>query len=432
MPDYRQKRILVSWYADPRYIPPFVLSDRQVTVGTKSFPDQPAMMFAAFTPPGPHDLKAAVDAARIEGPFDAVVVWADASGLNLPLNLDAFNCPKVLCVGDTQHLKAPLKTMIGYAREARYDFIVSSHNRQHLHWFAEAGFAKTAWLPGLKVRHTPRPFNTSRKPVIAFVGNATEYHARRTRLLEALARAGVPVHATRAPREASADIFASSLASFNASLNGDLNLRVFEILSSGGCLFTDRLSLESGLSLLLEESKEFIGYDAIEECVAQARFLLRYPKLALDIAQAGRRAFTERMLPEQRANQLLSWVFAEHLDELFRAPCPNRGEADAPFAMRLHVYETLQELHRVVEEPKILFWNGLSEAYVRDALDLKRLKIFAGSFNNQPVCWNTMAVRKRCTPVERAQLEATHWDCILAPKGAPPPASIRSRHALAV
>ena len=112
------KRILVSWYADPRYIPPFVLSENQVTVGPKSFPDQPPMMFSAWTPQGVHDLKAALDAARISGSFDAVVVWADASGINLPLNLGAFDCPKVLCVGDTQHLKAPLSTMIEYSPAA--------------------------------------------------------------------------------------------------------------------------------------------------------------------------------------------------------------------------------------------------------------------------------------------------------------------------
>src|SRR5215470_6234038 len=164
-----QKRILVSWYADPRYIPPFVLSENQVTVGPKSFPDQPLSMFSAWTPAGRHDLRAALDAAGIAGSFDAIVVWADASGMNFPLNLDAFGCPTILCAGDTHHLQMPLRRVIEYARSVGYNFIVSSHNRHHLHWFSNAGFKNVAWLPGLKVKHTPRILSRARQPLISFV-----------------------------------------------------------------------------------------------------------------------------------------------------------------------------------------------------------------------------------------------------------------------
>lgn len=430
---HKQKRILVSWYADPRYIPPFVLSDRQVTVGPKSFADQPAMMFSAWTPAGAHDLKGALDAAGIPTEFDAVVVWADASGVNLPLNLVAFGCPTVLCAGDTQHLKTPLNAMIEYAKRARYDFIVSSHNRHHLHWFVEAGFKNCAWLPGLKVRHTPRPFAASRNPVVAFVGNATEYHARRTRLIAALARAAVPIHSMRAPREASADIFASSRASFNASLNGDLNLRVFEILSSGGCLFTDRLTPESGLSLILDEGKEFIGYDNVEDCVEQARFILRNPKVALDVARAGNRAFAQKMTPEQRANELLAWVFDGRLDALYRVgEASSLSDSSSLLHSRIRAYEELQEIHRVLEKPKVLFASGIPEAYLRDALDLKRLNISIGDFAVDAAPSKDPAIWKRCSIAGRPRMETTNWDCIVVSKGTPIPPSIPCCHTVAV
>jgi hypothetical protein len=57
---------------------------------------------------------------------------------------------------------------------------------------------------------------------------------------------GLPLAATTGSREATADVYAESLACFNASLNGDLNFRVFEVLSAGGCLLTDRLAPEAG------------------------------------------------------------------------------------------------------------------------------------------------------------------------------------------
>lgn len=167
-----------------------------------------------------------------------------------------------------------------------------------MHWFAEAGFANVAWLRGLKVRHLPRPFQESRSAHLAFVGKAGELHPRRKRLLHELDREGIPLVAVSAPREYSADLYASSLIAFNVSLNGDLNLRVFEILSAGGCLLTDRLSRQSGLDAILRE-KDYLGYDSLDECVSTARFLLSKLKSAVEIARAGHRAFVASILPDR-------------------------------------------------------------------------------------------------------------------------------------
>jgi len=225
---HRHKRILVSWYTNPIYIPPFTLSDRQVTVGPQFRPEQPLMMYAGWTPIGRYDLKEALQAARLPIDYDAIVVWADARNSNLPMNLDAFGCPKILCVGDTHHMTTPLDAMLSYAIDARYDFVLSSCNRHHLHWFTEAGFANVAWFPGLPVRHLPRAIPSSRKAMVAFIGGASEFHPRRRRLLAELERQQIPLSTGVALRESSADVYASSAVSFNASLNGDLNLRVFD------------------------------------------------------------------------------------------------------------------------------------------------------------------------------------------------------------
>ena len=410
---HAQKRILVSWYCDPVYIRPFNLSERQVTVGPKIRPDQPLAMFAGFTPQRRYRLKDALIANGLSTEFDAVVVWADASGENLPLGLDEFDCPKVLCVGDTHHLSSPLKNMIGYAKEAGYDFIVSSHNRQHLHWFKDSGFANVAWLPGLKVRHLPRPFQASRKPCISFFGNVGKYHPRRLRLLQDLNRA-VPVVAARGSREHAADMCASSLVSFNASLNGDLNLRVFETLSAGGCLLTDRLSAQSGLDLILSEGTHFAGYGSVDECREQARFLLAHPDIALKIVQAGHEAFLSSMLPEQRASQLLSWIFDGYLDEMFRCPVLPAADAKASLADRLQVYEDLQDLHRVEEAPRVLFFGDVADAYMLDTLDLSRLRLYRTS---QPASPDTAG---RCEVIDSAEANRIVWHYVVSGQAIPP------------
>jgi glycosyl transferase family 1 len=408
----RAKRVLVSWYGDPRYIPPFVLPAQQITVGPKTFPDQPKLMYSGWTPLGSYDLKEILQSNHLPVDFDAIVVWADASMTNLPLNLDAFGCPKLLCVGDTHHFDSPLTKMLSYAITAKYDYVISSHNRHHLHWFAEAGFANVAWLPGLKVRHLPRPFQESRSAHLAFVGKAGELHPRRKRFLRELDREGIPLVAVSGPREYSADLYASSLVAFNASLNGDLNLRVFEILSAGGCLLTDRLSSQSGLDAILQEDKDYIGYDSLDECISTARFLLSNPKRAVEIARAGQHAFVARMLPEQRTNEVMDWIFKGQLDRLFRIPKAHHPTAKGiSLNDRVRVYENLQGLHRTGETPEVLFWGNIPQIYILDSLDLRRLKLFTGD----RVGASALApdIGGRCRAASTHELQSTLWDCVV-------------------
>lgn len=388
MPD---KSILVSWYTDPTVIPPFILSPDQVTVGPKLRPDQPQLMYAGRTPIGVYDLKVALASQGMADRYDLIVVYADPSGMNFPLNLDAFDCPKVLVVGDTHHLKWPLRQMIEYATDAHVDFIVSIYDRQHLRWFGEAGFDRVAWFPGLAVRHVPKPFRTDRKSQVGFVGQISRRHVRRTRLIEELRSSGVPLAAMAGTREVTADVYAESIASFNASLNGDLNLRVFEVLSAGGCLLTDRLAPESGLGLLLDEDTHYFGYDTPEELVEMARYLLQNPEQALAVARAGNAAFVESMLPGRRAADLLAWISEDRLDDLYRVPAQT-GQSDPNVELmdRLRIYETLQQVHLEKERPRVLFDPSVPEIYRSDAADLRRLQVVVASHDAAAGPWDAI------------------------------------------
>jgi hypothetical protein len=367
--------ILVSWYTDPSVIPPFVLAPGQVTIGPKLRSDQPQLMFAGRTPVGVYDLKAALASQGLPTRYDLVVVYADASGMNFPLNLDAFDCPKALVVGDTHHLKSPLRQMIEYARDARFDLVASICNRQHLRWFSAAGFSRVAWFPGLAIRHIPRPFRPERKQQLGFVGQSGSRHVRRARLIELLRSSGVPIAGSTGSRDLTADVYAESVASFNASLNGDFNFRVFEVLSAGGCLLTDRLAPEAGLELLLDEDVHYLAYDTPEELIDKARYLLAQPDRALTLAHAGNAAFVQSMLPAGRAEDFLGWIFQDRLADLYRVP-PQPGASDPAINLmdRLCIYETLQQLHLERERPRVLFDPAVPKIYRADATDLPRLE----------------------------------------------------------
>jgi len=372
-------RILVSWYTRPSYIPPFRLSERQVTIGPSYGDAGEGDVFQAFTPfQEPYDLGEFAERSGIGTDFDALVVWADASRNNMPAGLGAFRCPKVLCVGDTHHLEKPLGTLVRYAKDAGYDHVLSSHNRHHLHWFVSAGIANVAWIPGLKARHLPQP-SQPRLAGIGFVGNAADTHPWRRSLLDALKGAGMNVAAGTAPREEAARLYGQALLGFNCSLNGDLNLRIFEILSGGACLLTDRLALQSGLALILEEDRHFIGYDSAEELVSKARFHLQYPEAALRIGAMGAAHYAAQLAPSRQRDRFCDWVFRGRLDAQYGAawdPRPALAARDgAALTDRIGIYEALQEAHRVRTRIRVLFGPGVPDCHVADAADLRRAEL---------------------------------------------------------
>jgi hypothetical protein len=417
-----QPRILVSWYTNPKYLSPFRLSNAQVNVGPKASPVQPLAPFDGFTPFHQRfDLFEALKSLELPTEYDAIVVTSGADGTNQPCNLDRFDCPKVLCVGDTHHLKAPIRSVIDYASAAGFDFIVCTYNRQHVHWFIEAGFPDVAWLPGL-VPNLSRAWVESRRREVCFFGQVGNFHLRRTHLItEIKSRKLIPFVALRGPAEIGADRYASSAVSLNCSLNGDLNLRVFEVLAAGGCLLTDRLSQQSGLGLLLEEGKDYLGYDSVEECIEQARFLLDHEDIALSISRSGYEKFEAQLKWEQRSEQFLEWIFKGRLDSLFRVTDFPRAGKEPALSERIQLYEVLQELQRTQLSPSVLFMDDVPDIQVLDALDLRHLRITLAERKEGSLS-NSTAIRERCAVMSHSELAARSWDRIVTRDGKLPPA----------
>ena len=89
-------------------------------------------------------------------------------------------------------------------------------------------------------------------------------------------------------------------SSLNGSLNGDLNMRVFEVLSAGGFLLTDRVSQQAGLELLLRSGQDCETYEEAEELFDKLAFYRRSPAAALQIAEQGAATYRRTLLAEGR------------------------------------------------------------------------------------------------------------------------------------
>jgi len=202
----------------------------------------PSRTFAVKAPVGSYDVAEVLRFLPPEQKPDFAVVKADATRRNFPRNLGQLACPKILLVGDTHHLDSPLQNLIGYAKSEPFDFIIFDHTRHHAHWFARAGLKNLHWLPALDYGFLPRELKAAPSRPLTFVGQVGAYHPWRRAVLNEVKSAGLPLELFRAKLQDTADLYADSQITLNVSLNGDLNLRVFEALSAGGFLLTDELT----------------------------------------------------------------------------------------------------------------------------------------------------------------------------------------------
>ncbi|HVT80603.1 MAG TPA: glycosyltransferase, partial [Phycisphaerae bacterium] len=232
-------------------------------------------------------------------------------------NLAGVRCPKVLVVGDTHHIcapgRGPIWRPVSYALAESYDLVIGEFNRHHMHFFREAGI-KAGWVPCF----TLSPFEhgvETKKHDVTFVGQ-TGRHPFRHHVLEQLGAMGVAVGRGSAPRKETALLHAQSRINLNISLNGDLNLRHFEVLAAGGFLLTEKLSPESGLPLLLDEQKHMAVFDNVVQLAEMIRYYLANPALAAEMAAAGHAEYMRFHRPELKVQQMYDMLAGRTPDVL--------------------------------------------------------------------------------------------------------------------
>ncbi len=375
---YRDLRVLYSTVMAPPYANPYPLSDRQVLCGPR-WPDEnrSGRVVSRQTPLGTYDVGGIVERLpRAQRP-EVFFAYVDATGACLPLNTRSLRCPRVALIADVHHRESPIARLLEYLARERFDYHFIVAARQHARWFQAARLPNLyACGAAMLVRPYQGAIRTAaeREPVIAFAGQAGRFHPRRARLLQAMRAAQLPVKAGEMQQAEALELFAGARLSFNCSLNGDLNMRVFEALSAGACLLTDRLCPEAGTDSLFTDGRDLVCFDAAEDLVEKARHYLARPDEAAAIAASGRQAWEARMRPERKVAEIMDLVIggraapALGLDLQRSAP-----PLDDRFGPRLACYQVLQELNRQMEQVRVGFTPGVFD-FETDARDLLRLR----------------------------------------------------------
>ncbi len=336
---------------------------------------------------------------------EIVIVKADATARNFPRGLARFNCPHVLLVGDTHHLTQPLQKLLRYAAEEPFDFIILDHTRHHATWFQEAGFNNVHWLPALDYGYQARAISTAPSHPLTFVGQVGAHHPYRRKVLAQVSAAGLPLEVLTAPLVQTADLYADSRITLNISLNGDLNLRVFEALAAGGFLLTDQLTASSGLPLLFTPGEHLDTWRTPGELIEKIRHYQARPDDIRRIRTAAQNEIVRAHHPRVKLREFYDLVFSGLVNPRYELPPLNKvfnlGGID-PSEVLLPAYEVLQALHQGAERLDV-YCPGEMLTALEVVADLPRMKLLA---------WPALAVEPEASRVPAgitARSEVLWW-----------------------
>ncbi len=325
---------------------------------------------AIAIPDGTFDIRTILKQLSIEFQPDLVSLSARVMTFR-PRGLHTLNCPTVMKLGDTFHLgDGGLSGMIRYCQQLNCDYHWTYQSPQHLHFFAEAGLKNVFWLPASIVLDFYLPTPAEKSYDVIFRGSkSAELHCYRDRVLKSLS---IDVE-TKDYIETLKDYTKAHIV-INASLNGDLNRRVFEVLMAEGFLLTDRIRPQTGLFELFQEGIHFECYGSESELLEKIRFYLAHPEQAAQIAAAGHQQFLNHYLPDSIQQKLYHYIFQHEIESLFQRRQDVRSHSRYKLNMRIKLYELIQELHRLHTTLDILCWRTCPEI-VSDLIDLPRSQL---------------------------------------------------------
>lgn len=251
--------------------------------------------------------------------YPGLYLWVETGGDYYPQNLGALPCPKVCYLVDS-HLC--LDIHLEWAKQFDMVFIAQ---REYLNEFSSRGM-RVYWLPLGCDPEVHRRFDVPKMYPVGFVGGVKD-GSRRETLLKELARQ-FPVHYERCYLEDMARVFSQSQIVFNESVRNDLNMRVFESMSTGTLLLTD-MARNSGQDELFRDGEDYAVYRDSNVCEV-VRFYLENNELREQIAARGQCLVHNAHMYAHRVDDLLEVALNGKPDTFSAAELRERSLAGVP------------------------------------------------------------------------------------------------------
>ena len=316
----------------------------------------------------------------------------------LPYGLSRFKCPKVMKLGDTNHLgNGSLTEMIAYCKELSCDYHWLYQGVQHLHFFIESGLKNVVWLPVSIVIEYVEIGKTVPEYDVVFRGGISSVHWYRSYVMEQLRQSKYNISIETKNYLETLQDYAKSKIIVNCSGGSDFNRRVFEALMTGSFLITDRLSRQSGLFSLLKEGTHFECYGSVDELKRKIDYYLNNDWERDTIASEGHQLFLTMYHPNLIKNKFYNFIFNNSLEPIFKnvehdKRCYFQPENSSPtrylpkshktplllsrdLERRLEIYELIQSIHQINIGIHCLYWRCGDLNFLADILDLPRITV---------------------------------------------------------
>lgn len=367
--------VLVNGLADDRY----VFDDRELHLSTRLSEPERSWKRLIPVPKFGYDLGDILHAQGLATEGGLLLSFADAYRENLPKRVSAFKGKRVLFIGDTHHGRQPLRRMLQYLSEEPYDFVISLHNPQHLHFLAHmVEPERLGWLPNFNLMPNLVDLSIRKKLQVCFSGRLGTTHPVRTKIVQQLKESDLSF--TLGEPEDAEQLHSQSLLALNLSLNGDFNLRTFGIIGCGAGLVSDALRPQQGLSTLFELGKEYETFTTFESLCEVLKRSLEDAEATKTKALRATKRYWAHYRPEKMRERLSRLLHGDALEGAFSGSFDPRTWAQRavnPDALerRLVIYEAFQEWHRISSQLHILVAGDIDPCIVTDLSDLPRLEI---------------------------------------------------------
>ncbi|UCB56650.1 MAG: glycosyltransferase family 1 protein [Candidatus Omnitrophota bacterium] len=209
--------------------------------------------------------------------------------------------PQVFLAIDT-HLKKPFRKIVKQARH--YDFVMCVH-RNSLKALKWRGIS-AEWLPVACDPQIHKKLDIPKVYDIGFVGTKGK-KSLREKLLEALGQRYPKSFLDMAPYTQMSRIYSASKIGFNYSIRDDINMRMFEIMSCGALLITNRIR-EKGFQELFEDRRHLVTYKNPKELFRLVDYYLEHEDQRRRIAECGRRLVISEHTYEKRTQKMLDYI----------------------------------------------------------------------------------------------------------------------------
>jgi len=200
--------------------------------------------------PGDVDMLEVLNLIKHEDMPD-LFLWIESVQINEPRNIEKLPFTTACYLIDS-HLN--LENHLRWAKNFNYVFIAQ---REYIPRFHEVGIRNIFWLPLAADELVFKKFDLPKKYFASFVGSVLP-GSRRELLLQVLKNT-TDIYYERCFWYDMARVFSQASFVFNNAIKNDLNMRVFEVLSTGTALFSD-LAENSGMEELFVAGEDYVRY----------------------------------------------------------------------------------------------------------------------------------------------------------------------------